>query len=122
MEIRKVNIGNNEYMFINEYWDRSNAWGHKTTLFKNSFEIMNHRCRYYNRTWEVYTYQTCMACTLDDLYDSTLNRYIRNYKYTNNIDRFKKGQKKQLIEEFNKTEIAQDIQKLKACVRDRNFN
>ena len=50
------------------------------------------------------------------------NRFIENYKYNNNIDRFKKGQKDLVIAEFNKTEIAKDLDKLYKAVELREFN
>lgn len=63
MRIIKKEVNGNEYMFVCETWERSNAWGHKCTLFYNGNEYAKNTCRYYNRTWEYYTYQTvCIEC------------------------------------------------------------
>ena len=122
MEIRNKKIGNNNWQLVNESWSTSRAWGHKTNILKNGIEYAEHKCRYYNRTWESYTYETCMLCAIDDIEETEKRRFIENYKYKNDIDRFKKGQKDLVIAEFNKTEIAKDLDKLYKAVELREFN
>ena len=40
MEIRRVNgKKGNKIELVNESWSTSNAWGHKTNVFKNGLEI-----------------------------------------------------------------------------------
>lgn len=122
MEIRTLKIGKDIWQLVNESWSTSRAWGHKTNLLKNGYEMAENKCRYYNRTWESYTYQTCMFGAIRTLRDEEENRFIENYKYENNIDRFKKGQKDLVIKEFNKTKIAKDLDKLYKAVELREFN
>ena len=122
MEIRTLKIGKRNWQLVNESWSTSRAWGHKTNILKNGIEYAEHKCRYYNRTWESYTYQNCMFGAIRTLREQEENRFIENYKYTNNIDRFKKGQKDLVIAEFNKTEIAKDLDKLYKAVELREFN
>ena len=123
MEIRakKCNSGN-AWRFVNETWSNSNGWGHKTTVFKNAYEFEAHKVKYYNRTWEMYTYQSCMLNAVGTIYDDALYRFIENYKTKNDITRFKKGQKEQVIAEFNNSEIGKDLQELKDAINNREFS
>ena len=123
MEIRtKKTKSGNTYKFVNESWSNSNGWGHKTTIIRNSYDYEPHKVRYYNRTWESYTFQTCMSGAVNELREKELQRFIDNYKYSNNIDRFKKGQKQEVEKLFEETEIAQDLKELKEAIRDRKFS
>lgn len=77
MRIIKKEVNGNEYMFVCETWDRSNAWGHKCTLFVNGNEYETDSCRYYNRTWERYTYQSvCIGCI-----QKLIQKWIESEKY-----------------------------------------
>lgn len=123
MEIRfKKCKSGNIWKFVNESWSNSNGWGHKTTVFKNSYDFEPHKVRYYNRTWEMYTYQTCMSGAINEIYDFQLNQFIINYKEKNDITRFKKGQKEELVKQFNETELGQDLQELKDAISNREFS
>lgn len=122
MEIKTKTINKNKWTFVNEYWETSYAWGHKTNIIKNSYDYGAHKVRYYNRTWECYTYQTCMYGALNEVKQMELNRYIDNYKYENNITRFKRGEKQKVIEEFNNSELGQELQVLYDSIRLRDFD
>ena len=122
MEIRRKNINGNNWELVNEYWETSYAWGHKTTIIKNGYDYGTHKVRYYNRTWECYTYQTCMSGAVEKIKEEELQRFINNYKYTNNITRFKRGQKEKVIEEFNNSELGKELQELKDAIKERSFD
>ena len=122
MEIRRKNINGNNWELVNEYWETSYSWGHKTTIIRNGYCYGGHKVRYYNRTWEMYTYQTCMSGAIEELKEEELQLYINRYKEKNNISRFKRGQKEKVIEEFNNTELGKELQELKNCVKERNFD
>lgn len=92
----------NEWDFVNHYWETSNAWGHECHLLKNGSEISMARARYYNRTWEKYTYQSVMLEAVCNARKEHLDHYIEAYKANNDIERFKAGQRKQLEEQFDK--------------------
>lgn len=113
MEKRIVNIGKNTYEFMNESWSNSRSWGHRSILFKNGYQIGENRVRYYNRTWEAYTFQSCMSGLVWDLDNTAKEKYIANYKAKNNIARFKKGQKEQVIKEYEETEQAKEYAQIK---------
>lgn len=122
MEIRRKNINGNNWQFVNEYWETSYAWGHKTTILKNGYDYEPYKVRYYNRTWESYTYQTCMRGALGNLKNQELEHYIRRYKDNNGITRFKKGEKEKVIEEFNNTELGKELEILKQAIEERSFD
>ena len=122
MEIRTKKIGNTKYSFVNESWSNSRAWGHRTVLIRNGLELEDEKIRYYNRTWEYYAFQTCMYKALETYKDRLLYRYIQDYKESNGIDRFKKGEKQKVIESFNESEDGKDIQILHDSIRDRKFD
>ena len=102
MEIKKYEIGNVNYEFVCEGWSNSRGWGHEVHLFRNNWEIAKNRIRYYNRTWENYRFQTCMLGAIDSAMTDIVERAIENYKYKNNIERFKKGEKQTVIENMEK--------------------
>lgn len=122
MEIRNKKIGNNNWQLINESWQKGYSWGHRTIVFKNGYEMAEHKCRYYNRTWESYTYETCMLCAIDDIEETEKRIFIKNYKYKNDIDRFKKGQKDEVIKMFEDTEFYKELKALKEVIRYRDFD
>ena len=59
-------IGDNEYEFKCQTWETRGGWGHSVTLYDTrNFDIIAEvDVRYYNRTWESFTFQTAMlkAC------------------------------------------------------------
>ena len=47
--------------FICEYYETRNSWGHKGRVLYNNHDIgVTYKIRYYNRTWECYTYQSLL--------------------------------------------------------------
>lgn len=113
------------YEFVCWYWATSRAWGHECRLCNvgemAGIEIGKARVRYYNRTWEAYTFQSVMYEALGNYKKSELNRYLDNYKYSNGLKGydhekgveyekpFPKGVKKKLVEEFNNQARWEDI-------------
>lgn len=122
MEIRKVKCGNRIWQLVNESWSTSNAWGHRTHVIRNGYDFGEHKVRYYNRTWEMYTYQTCMFGAIETIKQNELNWYIEEYKRANDITRFKSGEKQKVIKEFEKTEIAKDLKKVYKAIKLREFD
>ena len=122
MEIRVKKINDNVYNFVNEYWENTRAWGHKTTLLKNGVELESNTCRYYNRTWESYTYETCMSCVVEKLEYNEICRYVENYKREHGISRFGKGKRQKVIDEFYETDFGKEIKILKETIRNRDFD
>ena len=122
MEIRRKKVNNNEWQFVNEYWETRNSWGHKTTILRNDYEYLSHKVRYYNRTWEMYTFQTCMRGTVEELREEERNIFIERYKNDNGIIRFRKGEKEKVIETFKETEISKELDALEEAIKTRQFD
>lgn len=122
-----------DYEFASRYWETSRAWGHECYLLHDGIgEVGKARYRYYNRTWECYTYQSVMYGALEDYEKRELERYLNNRKIELGLKGFEKGddewrefdkpwgrgQKKQTIEEFKTTEVAKTIEKLREFVKE----
>lgn len=128
MTIRK----HGAYEFACWYWEASNSWGHEVRLCKvgekAGTEVGRARVRYYNRTWERYTFQSAMYSALGDYERNEKERFLKNYKCAHelagyDLDKhewfdkpFKRGQKAQALAEFAETETAKDIKELKEYI------
>lgn len=124
MEIRVVNgKKGHKIELVNDSWSTSNSWGHKTNILINGCDYGEHKVRYYNRTWEMYTYQTCMSGAIREIMENNITMFLENYKENNGIIRFKKGQKEQLINDYKTTDdLMLDLEQTLQAIRDRNFN
>ena len=123
MEIRKIKCkSGNEYNIVNEYWETSRAWGHKSTLVAPWGEVESRKVRYYNRTWESYTYQTCMSGLLDTILENNLKSYIAQIKEVRGITRLLKGTREEIENDWNKKEYIQDLKEIQERTRTRNFD
>jgi len=64
--------------FVCEYYETSSSWGHKGRILYNNHDIgITAKIRYYNRTWECYTYQSLLL---------QLVRQAMTYLKNNEID------------------------------------
>lgn len=123
MEIKKIICkSGNIYNIINETWETSNAWGHKSTLLELGDEIASRKVQYHNRTWEMYTYQTSMSSLLNDILENNLKSYITDYKETNGISRLTKAKKDEVMKDWEKAEYIQDLKEIKERIRNRDFD
>lgn len=123
MEIRKIKCkSGNEYNIVNEYWETSRAWGHKSTLIAPWGEVESRKVRYYNRTWESYTYQTCMSGLLDTILENNLKSYIAQIKEVRGITRLLKSTREEIENDWNKKEYTQDLKEIQERIRTRNFD
>ena len=123
MEIKKIICKNGrEYNIVNETWETSRAWGHKSTLVAPWGEVESHKVRYYNRTWESYTYQTCMGGLLNSILENDLKDYITQYKEKNDIARLTSPQKDMIKAEWQEKEYTQELMEIKERINDRRFD
>ena len=52
-----------------------------------------------------------------------ITRYLENYKYTNNITRFKKGQREKLIAKYKESnDLMLDLEQTIQAINERNFD
>lgn len=123
MEIRKIKCkSGNEYNIVNEYWETSHAWGHKSTLIAPWGEVESHKVRYYNRTWERYTYESCMSGLIETILEDNLKSYITEYKEKNDISRLLADKKAKVIKEWQEKEYIQDLKEIQERIKNRNFD
>ena len=123
MEIRKIKCkSGNEYNIVNETWETSRAWGHKSTLVATWGEVESRKVRYYNRTWESYTYQTCMSGLIETILEDNLKSYITQYKEKNDITRLTSLQKDMIKAEWQQQEYIQELMEIKERINDRRFD
>ena len=122
MEIRRKKVNNNNWEFVNEFVNKRDGFNHKTTLFKNGCQWLTYSVHYINRTWESYDYQSCMRGAIYELEEQQMARYFDDYKYNNNISRFRKGEKDKVIASFKETPIAKEIEVLKQAIENKDFD
>ena len=123
MEIKKIICkSGRDYNIVNETWETSRAWGHKSTLVAPWGEVESHKVRYYNRTWESYTYQTCMGGLIDTILEDNLKSYITQYKEKNDITRLTSLQKDMIKAEWQEKEYTQELMEIKERIKDRRFD
>ena len=123
MEIRRIKCkSGNEYNIVNESWETSRAWGHKSTLVASWGEVESRKIRYYNRTWESYTYQSCMSGLLDTILENNQKSYITEYKEKNDISRLTSLKKDMVKAEWQENEYIQDLMEIKERISNRNFD
>ena len=123
MEIRKIKCkSGNEYNIVNEYWETSRAWGHKSTLIAPWGEVESSKVTYQNRTWECYTYQSCMGQLLANILEREQKSYITEYKEKNGISRLLADKKAEVIKEWQEKEYIQDLKEIQERIENRNFD
>ena len=123
MEIKKIICkSGREYNIVNENWETSRAWGHKSTLVAPWGEVESHKVRYYNRTWERYTYESCMSGLINTILEDNLKSYITQYKEKNDIARLTSLQKDMIKAEWQEKEYIQELMEIKERINDRRFD
>ena len=123
MEIRKIKCkSGNEYNIVNEYWETSRAWGHKSTLIAPWGEVESRKVKYINRTWERYTYESCMSGLIATILEDNLKSYITQYKEKNDIIRLLADKKAEVIKEWEQKEYIKDLMEIKERIENRRFD
>lgn len=123
MEIKKIKCkSGNEYNIVNEYWETSRAWGHKSTLIASWGEVESRKVTYQNRTWERYTYESCMSGLIETILEDNLKSYITQYKEKNGISRLLADKKAKVIKEWQEKEYIQDLKEIQERIKNRNFD
>ena len=123
MEIKKIICkSGREYNIVNEYWETSRAWGHKSTLIAPWGEVESRKVKYINRTWERYTYESCMSGLIETILENNLKSYITQYKEKNDITRLTSLQKDMIKAEWQQQEYIQELMEIKERINDRRFD
>ena len=123
MEVKRIICkSGREYNIVNEYWETSRAWGHKSTLIAPWGEVESRKVKYINRTWERYTYESCMSGLIDTILEDNLKSYITQYKEKNDITRLTSLQKDIIKAEWQEKEYIQELMEIKERINDRRFD
>ena len=123
MEVKRIICkSGREYNIVNEYWETSRAWGHKSTLIAPWGDIGSRKVKYLNRTWEYYRYQSCMSGLINDILEKDLKDYITQYKEKNDIARLTSLKKDMIKAEWQENEYIQDLMEIKERISNRNFD
>ena len=123
MEIKKIICkSGREYNIVNEYWETSRAWGHKSTLIAPWGEVESRKVKYINRTWERYTYESCMSGLIETILENNLKSYITQYKEKNDITRLTSLQKDMIKAEWQEKEYIQDLKEIQERIENGNFD
>ena len=123
MEIKKIICkSGREYNIVNEYWETSRAWGHKSTLIAPWGEVESRKVKYLNRTWERYTYESCMSGLINTILEDNLKSYITQYKEKNGIAKLTSLQKDMIKAEWQEKEYTQELMEIKERINDRRFD
>lgn len=123
MEIKKIICkSGREYNIVNETWETSRAWGHKSTLIAPWGEVESRKVTYQNRTWECYTYQSCMGQLLANILEREQKSYITEYKEKNGISRLLADKKAEVIKEWEQKEYIKDLMEIEERINNRNFD
>ena len=123
MEIRRIVCKNGRvYNIVNETWETSRAWGHKSTLIAPWGEVESRKVKYLNRTWERYTYESCMSGLINTILEDNLKSYITQYKEKNDITRLLADKKAEVIKEWEQKEYTQELMEIKERINDRRFD
>ena len=122
MEIKKIICkSGREYNIVNETWETSRAWGHKSTLVAQWGDMGSRKVTYKNRTWESYRYQNCMYGLLSSILENDLKDYITREKENKGITRLSKEIRAELEQEWNNNSYTQDLKEIQERIKNRNF-
>lgn len=69
-----------EFSIIAETYETRFSCGHKATLLHNGREIARAKIRYYNRTWEKYTYQSVCFAVINTAIDDRTKQLYNNMR------------------------------------------
>lgn len=99
---------------------KSNYYGfkHIATLFLNNTERVKTSIQYYNRTWEVFTYQTILNKIINIMLEEIEEQKKESFKYNNNIKRLTKEKAKEMQKECNKIEYYKQLKRLKKKIKE----
>ena len=100
-EVMKT-INGTEYLFINNSRGNRSGFVHESELYRNNRLIGKNKVQYYNRTWEVYTYQTVMKGLVSGLMEDYKEDYKSTWKDEHGIKRLTEAKRKAMMEDFEK--------------------
>ena len=97
------------FKIVGDTFSNSQSWGHTAVVFKDNYELSKSKIRYYNRTWERYTYQSVILDALYDAIKSRQSRLIADYKDKTGVTRMSKRKKEEIVECDNEIIELRDV-------------
>lgn len=88
---------------------------HESIVFYKNFMEFKTSINYYNRTWEVFTYQSILNKSCNIIIENEEKQAILNYKEYNNIKRLTEKQKKEIIKNID-SKLYKQAKQLKKLV------
>ena len=94
-------INGKKYEFINYFANTRNGFKHSCEMYidNSTYPSASGVCHYLNRTWEKYTYQSVMRCTLNNYITEQIADAIFEYKTSNNLQRLSKNKREKISTE-----------------------
>lgn len=89
------------FSLVCQYRDRSGAWGHEAVLLFNNHEQERQKTRYYNRTWERWTFETAGKNVIYKAIEQCEKRAKSNLKYFDKKKRVTKKDIEKYLENDN---------------------
>lgn len=88
--------------FFCEYYETRNSWGHRGHVMGIGLDDLDTKIRYYNRTWESYTYQKLLFNLLDKYatYLTGINYFKVLYLNNNELYDFKTMKRKDFMSKY----------------------
>ena len=110
-----------DYIFIN--YTTYNYYGFKehSELYKNNYLLNNESIQYYNRSWQVYEYQSSMRKCVNALIESLKNDLKNEFKTINNIKRITEKQKKELEKYYKASKILKEYKTILKRINNNRY-
>ena len=86
------------FRIVGATYETSKSWGHTAILLKGDQELSRSKIRYYNRTWERYTYQSVITDAIYNAIEDRKNYLIADYKDKMKVSRITKTKKEEVVE------------------------
>ena len=112
-ELKKINLNNHEYVFVCNSRSTRNGFAHDVELFIDDMRAESNSAHYLNRTWEVYTYQTCMLGAISKAIDKHVEAIERRFRNVNNITRMTAKKREELNAEIDSNTFIKEMRELK---------
>ena len=117
MDMYKLNIDGKEIMFLNSWRGTRSGFMHETKLYIDGWPASSGRCRYINRTWERYAYQSVMLQAVHTLQEVETEREKAFFLKINGYKNMMKHRKPAFLEYLANNEELLFYNKIEEALR-----
>lgn len=101
-EYKEYDEDGHKFIFKCIYYEVSGSsqaslWGHEVYLIVDGKEVSYNKIPYYNRTWESFTYQSCMLGAIGNYLEEIEKNLLSDARIQNNVRAIKKDQKEEIL-------------------------